>query len=132
MKLNQGRNVVSRALEQSLFPHFTSKEVDDATVQEMYRVYNEVGGGDTLLKTAPKTIQANKQKYKLTQSEYVKFQETMGQYAYKEAKSLTSSARYKQMTDEQKAKALGKINDKAWEKAKEEFLRKRASMPVKK
>lgn len=132
MKLNQGRNVVSRALEQSLFPHFTSKEVDDATVQEMYRVYNEVGGSDTLLKTAPKTIQADKQVYKLTQSEYIKFQETMGQYAYKEAKSLTSSARYKQMTDEQKAKALGKINDKAWEKAKEEFLRKRASMPVKK
>ena len=68
----------------------------------------------------------------MTEKELTQFKKTRGQTSYKELEKLFRSGQYTRMSDTEKAKAIRKVYDNAFQKAKEELLRKRASIPTKK
>ncbi len=78
------------------------------------------------------TVTQDKVEYRMTEKELTQFKKTRGQTSYKELERLFRSGQYARMSDAEKVKAIRKIYDKAFQKAKEELLRKRASIPIKK
>ena len=78
------------------------------------------------------TVTQDKVEYRMTEKELTQFKKTRGQTSYKELERLFRSGQYTRMSDVEKAKAIRKVYDNAFQRAKEELLRKRASMPVKK
>ena len=78
------------------------------------------------------TVTQDKVEYRMTEKELTQFKKTRGQTSYKELEKLFRSGQYTRMSDTEKAKAIRKVYDNAFQKAKEELLRKRASIPTKK
>jgi hypothetical protein len=78
------------------------------------------------------TVTQDKVEYRMTEKELTQFKKTRGQTSYKELERLFRSGQYARMSDAEKVKAIRKVYDKAFQKAKEELLRKRASIPIKK
>ena len=69
-----------------------------------------------------KTLSNKGEKYTLTTQEKSDFQKVMGEYTEENLKTLFNSIRYQSMDDEQKSKAIKKVNDKGYDLAKEKFL----------
>ena len=78
------------------------------------------------------TVTQDKVEYRMTEKELTQFKKTRGQTSYKELERLFRSGQYARMSDAEKVKAIRKVYDNAFQKAKEELLRKRASIPIKK
>jgi len=78
------------------------------------------------------TVTQDKVEYRMTEKELTQFKKTRGQTSYKELERLFRSEQYARMSDAEKVKAIRKVYDNAFQKAKEELLRKRASIPIKK
>lgn len=78
------------------------------------------------------TVTQDKVEYRMTEKELTQFKKTRGQTSYKELEKLFRSGQYTRMSDAEKIKAIRKVYDNAFQKAKEELLRKRASIPIKK
>ena len=110
----------SNILQQFLSPGYFSKGSGDALTNELFRLYNEVGSN-----FLPRAKVTKINGIKLTPQEKSDFQKTMGEYTQARLERLINSSAYKNETDEEKAKAIKKVNDDGRELAKEEFLKGR-------
>ena len=108
-------------VQQFLSPGYFAKKQDDPLTNELLRLYNEVGK-DFLPRARVKTLSNKGEKYTLTTQEKSDFQKVMGEYTEENLKTLFNSTRYQSMDDEQKSKAIKKVNDKGYDLAKEKFL----------
>lgn len=78
------------------------------------------------------TITQDKVDYRLSEKELTRFKEVRGKESYDGMNRLINSSAYQKMSPEEKVKAIKKVYDSAYQKAKEELLKKRAAIPIKK
>lgn len=76
-------------------------------------------------KTATYSVKYDKKEYRMTTKEFTRFKETRGQESYRGMERLFNSSEYRKMTNDEKVKAIGKVYDAAYSKAKEELVRSR-------
>ena len=118
-----GRETVSegwgwRALQNFLSPGYASVIQKGEVDKELERLYEQTGDAELLPAYAVKYFTVEGEKKELTTEEYVKFAKNCGGTALKELDALIGTQFYKNLSDEQKAKAIGKVYDYAKQTAK--------------
>ena len=93
--------------ENAILP-WTRKEIKEEPLdKELTRLYDATGESSVIPDTyIDKTLTIAKEKYRLSNEEYADLKKQYGQTSYKILSNLTSSSDYKNMTDEQKVKAV--------------------------
>jgi hypothetical protein len=125
---SQGRGLRARALENFLAPYRLSEETNDPVNAELMRLQNQTGDNAVLLNTAPKNFKEGGENYILNADDFTNYQRTMGQTAYRNVQRLIASPEYRDMNDDEKAKAVKDIQTEATERARMEFF-KNKGMP---
>lgn len=126
---SQGRGIGSRALENFLSPYKLSQENNNPVNNELMRLRSQTGDNSVLLNKTPKGFEKDGNKYTFTSDEYIAYQKTTGQTAYKNIEKLINSPDYRSMDDVEKAKAVKKIHDDAIELARVEYFDKKG-LPI--
>lgn len=120
-ELKQSDNMVLRALENSTFP-WTRKAVANSKVDiELSKLYEDTGESSVLPDTLDKTFTINKQKYRLTNEEYSEYKDRYGRTSYKLLRELVTTNDYKNMTTDQKQKAVENVYSYAKELNKVDY-----------
>ena len=102
-----------RAFNNFVNPAYTSKVSGSKMEDELSRLYEATGETKVLPQRAPKSFTVNKENKQLTGDEYVKYATKRGQTSYKIISELTGLARYKAMSDGDKADAVAKAYEYA-------------------
>jgi hypothetical protein len=76
------------------------------------------------------TIEASSETYRMTEQESTAYQKTRGQESFKGLGKLFTSEKYKNMTKEEKVKAVNIVYDQARETAKMEYLKSKNLSPM--
>lgn len=105
--------VGERAFNNFVNPAYTSKVSGSKMEDELSRLYEATGETKVLPQRAPKSFTVNKENKQLTGDEYVKYATKRGQTSYKIISELTGLARYKAMSDGDKADAVAKAYEYA-------------------
>lgn len=116
-------NPLVRAYEVGLAPYNRKKVVEDYTEKELLKVFKDTGEKSVLPGIPNKDITINKQNYRLTAGEYNKAKESFGKTSKGMLDSLVKTSEYKQLSDEQKAKAIDNIYSYAKEKIKVNYAK---------
>lgn len=125
-------NKLYRALQQAVFP-WTEKELKSTKVDNSISdLYERTGDNSVLPNTSiNKDFTINSEKYRLTADEYANYKKQYGKTSYNLLNKLTNSSEYKNMTDEQKTKAISEIYSYANEKNKIDYVNKNSIKDVK-
>lgn len=125
-------NKLYRALQQAVFP-WTEKELKSTKVDNSISdLYERTGDNSVLPNTSiNKDFTINSEKYRLTADEYANYKKQYGKTSYNLLNKLTNSSEYKNMTDEQKTKAISEIYSYANEKNKIDYANKNSIKDVK-
>lgn len=125
-------NKLYRALQQAVFP-WTEKTLKTTNVDNSISdLYEKTGDNSVLPNTSiNKDFTINSEKYRLTSDEYANYKKQYGKTSYNLLNKLTSSSEYKNMTDEQKTKAISEIYSYANEKNKIDYANKNNIKDVK-
>lgn len=125
-------NKLYRALQQAVFP-WTEKTLKSTNVDNSISdLYEKTGDNSVLPNTSiNKDFTINSEKYRLTSDEYANYKKQYGKTSYNLLNKLTSSSEYKNMTDEQKTKAISEIYSYANEKNKIDYANKNNIKDVK-
>lgn len=93
--------------ENAIFPWKRKEIKEEPLDKELTRLYDATGESSVIPDTyIDKTLTIAKEKYRLSNEEYADLKKQYGQTSYKILSNLTSSSDYKNMTDEQKVKAV--------------------------
>ena len=124
-------NKLYRALQQAVFP-WTEKELKSTKVDNSISdLYERTGDNSVLPNTSiNKDFTINSEKYRLTADEYANYKKQYGKTSYNLLNKLTNSSEYKNMTDEQKTKAISEIYSYANEKNKIDYANKNSIKDV--
>lgn len=125
-------NKLYRALQQAVFP-WTEKELKSTKVDNSISdLYERTGDNSVLPNTSiNKDFTINSEKYRLSSEEYANYKKQYGKTSYNLLNKLTNSSEYKNMTDEQKTKAISEIYSYANEKNKIDYANKNKIKDVK-
>ena len=125
-------NKLYRALQQAVFP-WTEKELKSTKVDNAISdLYERTGDNSVLPNTSiNKDFTINSEKYRLSSEEYANYKKQYGKTSYNLLNKLTNSSEYKNMTDEQKTKAISEIYSYANEKNKIDYANKNKIKDVK-
>lgn len=131
-ELKREPNKLYRALQQAVFP-WTEKTLKSTNVDNSISdLYEKTGDNSVLPNTSiNKDFTINSEKYRLTSDEYANYKKQYGKTSYNLLNKLTSSSEYKNMTDEQKTKAISEIYSYANEKNKIDYANKNNIKDVK-
>ena len=131
-KVKREPNKLYRALQQAVFP-WTEKELKSTNVDNSISdLYERTGDNSVLPNTSiNKDFTINFEKYRLTSEEYANYKKQYGKTSYNLLNKLTNSSEYKNMTDEQKTKAISEIYSYANEKNKIDYANKNKIKDVK-
>ena len=124
-------NKLYRALQQAVFP-WTEKELKSTKVDNSISdLYERTGDNSVLPNTSiNKDFTINSEKYRLSSEEYANYKKQYGKTSYNLLNKLTNSSEYKDMTDEQKTKAISEIYSYANEKNKIDYANKNSIKDV--
>lgn len=124
-------NKLYRALQQAVFP-WTEKELKSTKVDNSISdLYERTGDNSVLPNTSiNKDFTINSEKYRLSSEEYANYKKQYGKTSYNLLNKLTNSSEYKNMTDEQKTKAISEIYSYANEKNKIDYANKNSIKDV--
>jgi len=134
-----GRTQSSGGIGQRLIQNFVSpgylKDVNVSPMEtEILRLYKDYAKEHEIGVLPPVSVRKyfsnNGEDIYMNANEYTQYKKTYGQNAYKELTNLTSSASYKNMTDEDKAKAVSKIYSASAELAKTNVMESRGDMRI--
>ena len=120
---NQGRGTASKIAENFLYPGTVNKTSSDNITKELIRLTKTSSEKGFLPNVAPNSFTQDSVTVQLDLKQRNKFQEIMGKANYEGMKSKMLEPMYKLMTNEEKIKALEKINKKSYSKAKEHFIK---------
>lgn len=120
----QEGSIVEKGFKNAILP-FTIKNISNSKVdKELNELYNQTGETSILPSTSlDKTYTINGQKYRMTNEEYTKYKKEYGQNSYKLLEGLISSKEYKDLTNEQKQKAIESVYSYAKEKNKIDYAK---------
>lgn len=94
-------------IENAILPANRKEIKEEPLDKELTRLYDATGESSVIPDTyIDKTLTIAKEKYRLSNEEYADLKKQYGQTSYKILSNLTSSSDYKNMTDEQKVKAV--------------------------
>lgn len=110
-------------LSQMFSPGYSSTIEETDMEKELLRLYESTGKKSVLISRADKYFNVNGERVDLTSAQYLTYAQTRGQTAFRLMNSLTGSAAYRAMDDEQKVKAVSNVYKYANEIAKETTLR---------
>ena len=110
-------------LSQMFSPGYSSTIEETDMEKELLRLYESTGKKSVLISRADKYFNVNGERVDLTGAQYLTYAQTRGQTAFRLMNSLTGSAAYRAMDDEQKVKAVSNVYKYANEIAKETTLR---------
>lgn len=113
------------AFQQFLSPGYIGEKSDNPVVNEIDRLYNEVGS-DFLPRYNVTNFTSEKVKYKLTNEEISELQRIMGEYTNKQLSQMIESSDYRYASDEQKAEMIKNVNDIGYKLAKEVIVKSRS------
>ena len=118
-------NLLYRALQQAVFP-WSEKTLKSTKVDNSISdLYEKTGDNSVLPNTSiNKDFTINSEKYRLNADEYANYKKEYGKTSYNLLNKLTNSSEYKNMTDEQKTKAISEIYSYANEKNKVDYANK--------
>lgn len=130
--LQRDSNPLYRALQQSIFP-WTEKSLKSTVVDNSISdLYEETGENSVLPNTSiNKDFTINSEKYRLTAEEYAQYKKEYGKTSYNLLNSLVTSKEYKNMTSEQKTKAISEIYSYANENNKMNYAEQNGITNVK-
>lgn len=125
-------NLLYRALQQAVFP-WSEKTLKSTKVDNSISdLYEKTGDNSVLPNTSiNKDFTINSEKYRLNADEYANYKKEYGKTSYNLLNKLTNSSEYKNMTDEQKTKAISEIYSYANEKNKIDYANKNKIKDVK-
>nr|DAI50839.1 MAG TPA: hypothetical protein [Caudoviricetes sp.] len=117
------------ALLQNVFSPGTLKKKETTSVdRELLSLYDRLDD-DTANTIIPKNTPSGYgvtfagTEYQMSEKDLQKYKETRGRQSYEEVRKLINTSKYRDMSDEDKAKAIKEIYSDAGTYAKEEFLR---------
>lgn len=99
-------NVAQRAANNFLNPAYVSDIKTSGMEEELLRLYEATDAGSVFPTKASKSFPLNGETKYLTADEYVKYATQKGQVSYELVSNLVNTQTYKNMSDEDKAKAI--------------------------
>ena len=93
-------------------------ESSGKVAEEIYKLYTETNNVSVLPKTAPNSLTVAKQDITFSVEEKAEFQKKIGKTSVELLDKLFNSKDFENLTDEQKVKAIKKVYDYAYDKAK--------------
>lgn len=118
-------NWVLNAFENFASPGYYSENTNDSVTEEMARLYKETSDTGVVPRSAKSSLSFNGNNYRLTEKEYTQYQKTLGKASHEQLQKLINSTAYSNMSNEEKAVAVGKMYRYAEESAKVEFYKGR-------
>ena len=121
---NQEGNVVEKAFKNAIVPFAIKDVYNDKVDTELNNLYNKTGESSILpANSLDKTFTIDGQQYRMTNEEYSKYKESYGKNSFELLEGLISSTDYKNLTNEQKQKAIENIYSYAKEANKIDYAK---------
>jgi hypothetical protein len=115
---------IKSGLENFLSPSYTGNLESTPVDKEISKLYEQNKNNDILPPKYNKyDITFKTKDYRMSGDEIVQYKKTKGQYAYEGLYTLFKSERYKNMSTDDKEKAIRNVYDESSKKAKSEFLK---------
>ncbi len=120
----QEGNVVEKTIKNAILP-FNIKSVSNSKVdKELNELYGKTGATSILPTTSlDKTFKIDGETYRMTNGEYSKYRKDYGQNSYRLLENLVSDKEYKNLTNEQKQKAIESVYSYSKEKNKNDYAK---------
>ena len=120
----QSDNIFMRAWETFIAPYSRYENKKKKLDEEIQEVYYKTGNIDVIPGTPNSSITLNKEKYRLSNKEYLQFKKTYGTTANNYIEAIIKNSDYKKATYEDKAKIIDKVYDYALTNAQTEYFKK--------
>lgn len=120
----QADNIVMRAWETFIAPYSRYDNKKKKLDEEIQEVYYKTGNIDVIPGTPNSSITLNKEKYRLSNKEYLQFKKTYGTTANNYIEAIIKNSDYKKATYEDKAKIIDRVYDYALTNAQTEYFKK--------
>ena len=118
-------NWVLNAFENFASPGYYSENTNDSVTEEMARLYKATSDTGVVPHSAKSSLSTGGNTYRLSEKEYTQYQKTLGKASHQQLQKLINSTAYSNMSNEEKAVAVGKMYRYAEESAKVEFYKGR-------
>lgn len=118
-------NWVLNAFENFASPGYYSENTNDSVTEEMARLYKATSDTGVVPHSAKSSLSTGGNTYRLSEKEYTQYQKTLGKASHEQLQKLINSTAYSNMSNEEKAVAVGKMYRYAEESAKVEFYKGR-------
>ena len=118
-------NWVLNAFENFASPGYYSENENDSVTEEMARLYKATSDTGVVPHSAKSSLSTGGNTYRLSEKEYTQYQKTLGKASHEQLQKLINSTAYSNMSNEEKAVAVGKMYRYAEESAKVEFYKGR-------
>lgn len=113
---------LERLLENTVSPGYYSKETYTRVDDELAKLYRKTGDNSVFPTRVQKYYVSDGVYYYMNAEDYTEVKKRRGKLSFKLVKELIGSQRYKEMSDEEKAKAISKCYREAGETVKGEML----------
>lgn len=123
-ELKQEVNLPLRAINNFINPATVKEVSTDKVDMELNKLYEENHSSSLLPDILTKTVQLNKQTYRLSNKEYAEFTKNYGQTSHKLIENFIKTSDYNKLTQEQKETAISNIYSYAKEQNKMDYAKK--------
>ena len=123
-ELKQEVNLPLRAINNFINPATVKNVSTDKVDMELNKLYEENHSSSLLPDILTKTVQLNKQTYRLSNKEYAEFTKNYGQTSHKLIENFIKTSDYNKLTQEQKETAISNIYSYAKEQNKMDYAKK--------
>ena len=123
-ELKQEVNLPLRAVNNFINPATVKEVSTDKVDMELNKLYEENHSSSLLPDILTKTVQLNKQTYRLSNKEYAEFTKNYGQTSHKLIENFIKTSDYNKLTQEQKETAISNIYSYAKEQNKLDYAKK--------
>ena len=123
-ELKQEVNLPLRAVNNFINPATVKEVSTDKVDMELNKLYEENRNSALLPDILNKTVQLNKQTYRLSNKEYAEFTKNYGQTSHKLIENFIKTSDYNKLTQEQKETAISNIYSYAKEQNKLDYAKK--------
>lgn len=115
-------NFVVRAVDSLFNPASVEKPSATGVDEKILKLYG-VNKNNEILPSIPRdSFTVNSETYEMSASEYTQYKMTYGQTAYKKLKTLFSTSEYRQMSNEEKEKAIAEVYEMSKKLAQYEYM----------
>ena len=122
-EVKQSENLPFRAFNNFINPSKVQDVSTDKVDKELNSLYAKTGESSIIPKAIDRTLTIDKTNYRLTNEEYAKYYKNYGKTSYNLIKELINSSDYKNLTDEQKQKAIENVYSYAKESNKLDYAK---------